>query len=57
MQELKYLYLSIKERISQYKNRGYSDKEIEIELRLDLENCIDLLASELNIVLEKNETS
>ena len=55
MEELEYIYMSLKERILEYESRGYESREIETEIRLDIENCLDLIASELNIELEKNK--
>ena len=55
MEELQYIYISIKERILEYESRGYSNQEIETEIRLDIENCLDLIASELSIELEKDK--
>ena len=56
MDELKELYSAIKERILEMQDAGYPNNEIEIELRLDIENCIDLLFEELSIKLDKNST-
>lgn len=54
MTELQDIYISIAKRLKYYKSLGYSDKKIEIELRLDIENVIDLLAKENNIKLSKH---
>jgi hypothetical protein len=57
MEKLQYIYLALKKRIKEYKSKNYTDKEIEIELRLDIENCINLIAEELSITLEKDSES
>lgn len=54
MTELRNIYFSIAERLKYYKSLGYSNQKIEIELRLDIENVIDLLAKENNIKLSKH---
>ena len=55
MTKLAKIYLALKDRIKYYKSKNYSDKKIEFELRLDIENVIDLLAKENNITLDKNK--
>ena len=55
MIELKDIYIALRKRIRQYKKLGYSSKKLEIELRLDIENVIDLLDKEENIKLNKNK--
>ena len=54
MTELASVYLSIKDRIKKYKTKGLTDKQTEIELRLDIENVIDLIFKEMGLTLEKN---
>lgn len=55
MTNLKDIYIALQKRIKHYKSLGYSSKKLEIELRLDIENVIDLLAKEENIKLDKNK--
>ena len=55
MIELKDIYVALRKRIKYYKEKKYSSKRLEVELRLDIENCIDLLAKEENIKLIKNK--
>lgn len=57
MEELKEIYKALKERIKELKRLGFEEDQIEIEIRLDIENCLDLLAKEENIILEKNKDS
>ena len=54
MTELLQIYLSIKNRIKEYRKKELTDREIEIELRLDIENVIDLLSKEMGLTLEKD---
>lgn len=54
MTELREIYLALQKRIKHYKKLKYPSRKLEIELRLDLENVIDLLAEEENIKLHKN---
>jgi hypothetical protein len=53
MTDLKDIYIALQKRIKYYKKLGYPSKKLEIELRLDIENVIDLLAKEENIKLNK----
>lgn len=55
MTELKEIYIALEKRLKYYKSKNYSDKKIEFELRLDIENVIDLLSEENNIKLDKNK--
>tara|TARA_A100001201_G_scaffold128113_1_gene113045 strand:+ start:640 stop:813 length:174 start_codon:yes stop_codon:yes gene_type:complete len=55
MTELKDIYIALRKRIRHYKRLRYPSKKLEIELRLDIENVIDLLAQEENIKLDKNK--
>ena len=54
MTELSEIYLALSKRLKHYKELGYSDRKIEVELRLDIENVIDLLAKENKIKLNKH---
>ena len=53
MESLKEIYLALQKRIRYYKKLKYPSKKLEVELRLDIENVIDLLAKEENIKLDK----
>lgn len=53
MESLKEIYLALQKRIRHYKKLKYPSKKLEVELRLDIENVIDLLAEEENIKLDK----
>lgn len=52
MEHLSEIYLALKKRILELQKQNECD--LETELRLDVENCIDLLAEELDIILHKN---
>ena len=57
MEELKEIYEALRERIKELKHLGFEEDQIEIELRLDIENVLDLLAKEESIILDKNKDS
>jgi hypothetical protein len=57
MEELVEIYKALNERIKEMKQIGFEEDQIEIELRLDIENVLDLLAKEHGIILEKNKLS
>jgi len=56
MEELKEIYEALNERIKELKRIGFDEDQIEIELRLDIENCLDLLSKEHGIPLDKDKS-
>ena len=55
MTELRDIYVALQKRIKHYKSLRFPSRRLELELRLDIENVIDLLAKEENIKLDKNK--
>ena len=55
MTNLKNIYFALQERIAYYKSKNYTSAKIEKELRLDIENVIDLLAEENKLKLSKHK--
>ncbi len=54
MTELSEIYLALKNRISTLE-KTTDEKDLEMELRLDIETVLDLLSKELGILLFKNK--
>ena len=54
MRELSEIYKAITNRIEILKKKGVPPQRIETVLRLDIENCIDLISDEQDVKLFKN---